>query len=87
MDHVISENQSLFSTALHLIREGVYKELSDNGVSQRVIVLAIQHLEDTSSLTRIYSGLETQHKETSYFRKKFRIVVSSLYLALYSVHD
>ena len=78
MDEIVSDNQSLFSTALSYIRENVRKDLDKAGVSQATILSATRHLEDSSPLTRLYSGLETQHKQTNFFRSQLRMVVCSI---------
>ena len=78
MDDIITDNQSLFSIALHHISDLVRRELVAANVSPEIIASATKPLTEQSPFTQLYSGLETQYKQEKYFRTQFTMIVSSL---------
>lgn len=79
MDEIIFDNQSLFLSALRQIRNRVCHEMASAGISQSVASSVLNHLQETSPLASIYSGLTTQHQQTRFFQDNFHMVVSILY--------
>ena len=76
MDEVMTENQLIFSLAIEAIRSKVSQELSVAGVSHDVSSSVLKHLSESSPLSQLYRGLETEHLRSVYLRENLSLVVS-----------
>lgn len=76
MDSIIFDVKSLFDVALDQVRQSVETVLQGSSVPEGVKKAVSSQLDETTSSSNIFRGLETQHQQQKYFRTNFKMVVS-----------
>ena len=75
MDGIISDDDHLHHTFLSYSNKEVLDTLKHHNVSAEVISAVTSVIENSES-HHLFQGLETEYRQTSFFKKQFALVVS-----------